>query len=270
MLLKIFILLIIIAIILKLFVMFYEHNMIFFPDHNISVFPENLKYEDIYFTNSEGIKLNGWFFPAASNEVILFCHGNGGNISHNISFIQFIYSLGYSIFIIDYRNYGNSAKIKPDEAGIYNDGEAAYNYLIKEKKYKPEEIILWGHSLGTTVVSYIADKYQCKCLILESPFTNAVDMSKIIIPFLPLKYFMRVKFNNLERVKRIDVPKLIIHGTIDETIPFSLGKKLYENAKEPKEFYIIENAGHNNIYQIGGIEYLKKIKNFIEREKNNE
>jgi fermentation-respiration switch protein FrsA (DUF1100 family) len=190
--------------------------------------------------------------PVSSGGIILFCHGNAGNISQRIDSFEIFRELGFSTFIFDYRGYGRSEG-KPTEKGTYRDAEGAWNYLVREKKVKPEEIIVFGRSMGGGIASYLAKKYQPRALIIESSFTSISDMAKVLFPTLPLKLLLRFKYNTRERLKDIHCPVLIIHSPDDRTIPFVCGRILYETANPPKKFLRIKG---NHLY---GFIYSKNI-----------
>ena len=221
-----------------------------------------IDYEDIYFTTEDGIRLNGWLTRGNRDIVLLWFHGNAGNISHRLDNLALLHrKLGVGVFIFDYRGYGNSEG-KPSEEGTYLDAQAALNYLHSRRDLNPDHIIFFGRSLGSAVAVDLASKQNCPGLILESPFTSIKDMVKRLIPFMP-GAIIRIKYDSIPRIKRVTAPLLILHGNQDEVVPFTLGKRLYEEANEPKEFYVINGAGHNDTYLVGGEKYLSKLDDFI-------
>jgi len=206
--------------------------------------------------------LHGWFFPLPGKEpTILFCHGNAGNISHRIENVKLLLDYGLQVFIYDYRGYGRS-KGRPSEAGLYQDGLAAYDYLIEHKRILPDRIIPFGRSLGAAVAMEIATKRDVRTLIIESAFTSTKDMAKSMFLFQLLSPFLPPHYNNLRKIKGITVPKLIIHGDTDEIIPFSMGQRLYRAANVPKYFFPIRGAGHNDTYFVGGKRYFQIFSDF--------
>ncbi|NQT95718.1 MAG: alpha/beta hydrolase [Candidatus Omnitrophica bacterium] len=223
-----------------------------------------LEFEDLYLKTSDNIDINGWFIPnEKAKSTLLFFHGNGGNISHRLEKISFLHKMDLNIFIIDYRGYGKS-KGKPNETGLYRDAEAAYQYLLKKKNIPAENIILYGESLGGAVAVEIASKHKVKAVITEDTFTSVKEMSKIVYPFLPT-FFLYTKFDSLSKIKDIKVPKLIIHSTGDEIVPFELGQKLFNEASEPKEFLKLRGS-HNTAFfdsmedfRVGILDFFSKI-----------
>ena len=238
---------------------------VFFPSHEMSATPSmmDLPWEDIYFITKDNITLNGWLFknPQAVSTVI-FAHGNAGNMSDRLLKIKFFYDLGLNVFIFDYRGYGKSQG-RPSEAGIYLDAQSAYDYLQSRGDLNMKNIILYGASLGGTVVIDLACHRNVALLVVESSFSNALDMARIFYPFVPL-IFLSLKFNSIDKVGRLSVPKLFIHSPEDQVVPFWVGQKLFEAAAEPKEFLKI-HGGHNDgsitVESSAAAEFIKTLKN---------
>jgi fermentation-respiration switch protein FrsA (DUF1100 family) len=241
-----------------------ENFFIFYPDRSLETTPANwgLNYEDVFFETADGKRLHGWFFPLPGERpTILFCHGNAGNISHRIENVKLLLDCGLQVFIYDYRGYGRS-KGKPSEAGLYQDGLAAYDYLVDRKRISPERIIPFGRSLGAAIAVEIATRRDIRSIIIESAFTSTKDMAKNMFLFQLLSPFLPHHYNNLIKIKGITVPKLIIHGETDEIVPFSMGEMLYEAANASKYFFPIPGAGHNDTYFVGGKRYFQIFSDF--------
>lgn len=242
-----------------------ENSIIFYPDKALDDRPSNwdLSYKDIQFLTPDGQKLHGWFFPVSGKSpVLLFCHGNAGNISHRIENIKFLVKRDISVFIFDYRGYGQSSG-RPSEKGIYIDGIAAYDYLTEIEKISPDRIVIFGRSIGGAVAIEVALQRKVRCLIIESTFTSTKDMAKTIFPFFIFSPFLPHHYNNILKIAGVTIPKLIIHGEDDNIVPFSMGNKLFAQATEPKLFLPIHRAGHNDTYVVGGGDYFEAIVNFI-------
>ena len=223
-----------------------------------------LPVKDVWFTAEDGVKLHGWYVPSeGAVGTLLFFHGNAGNITHRLENIFFLHHLKLNVFIFDYRGFGRSEG-EPDEDDIYLDSQAAYDTALAQPGVSPSSLFIFGRSLGGTFAAYTASKNPAAGLILESTFTNAVDMADKMIPFLP-GWFISAELNAQENVANLKIPKLFIHGTGDTLIPYTLGRELYKNAAEPKEFYSIVGAGHNNTFQVGGEKYFDTIKEFVVR-----
>jgi len=252
-----------------IFISFYsqiENFFVFHPQAHFDATPEQmgLRYESISFKTDDGIKLHGWFFPLpGKSPVVLFCHGNGGNISHRLGNVEKLLSNGFQVFIYDYRGYGKSSG-SPSREGLYSDGLAAYDYLVKKRSIPPDRIILFGRSLGAAVAMEIATKRPVSRLILESAFTSTKAVAQTMPLFALLSPFLPANYNNLKKVKDLNMPKLIIHGDRDEIIPFRMGEDLFEAAAAPKTFYVIKGAGHNDTWVIGGHQYFETLKRFIQ------
>ena len=241
-----------------------ENFFLFFPDKVLAMTPEDLHldYEEVHFDTEDGIRLHGWLFPLeGESPIILFCHGNAGNISHRLDNVRLLLDQGLQVFIFDYRGYGKSTGT-PSETGLYTDGLAAYDYLVGERGVPPGQIVLFGRSLGAVVAIDMALKKGVGSLIMESAFTSTRDMAKNMGLFRLISYFLPPHYNALEKISRVDVPMLIVHGERDKIVPFSMGQKLFEAAKMPKYFYPLNRAGHNDTYVEGGEEYFQTIAAF--------
>jgi fermentation-respiration switch protein FrsA (DUF1100 family) len=260
---KILIFSLICVVFLFFYVKLIEKNSIFFPSKLIEFNPESIKlgYEDVYFYSSDSQRLFGWFIPSSQHKfVILFFHGNAGNISHRLEKITIFYNLGLDTFIIDYRGYGRSSG-KPSELGIYLDAQAAYDYLIKEKHIASEKIVLYGESLGAQAAVDLASKNKVGALILEGCFTSAKDISRTLYPILPT-VFLSVHFDAKAKIAKIPYPKLIINTRDDEIVPFRLGQELFAASPEPKMFLEL-SGGHNSAFLDSGDKFSEKIKEFL-------
>lgn len=244
-----------------------ENFFVFFPEKRLEFLPEafGLAHRDIYFRSEDGKMLHGWFFQGKRGDpVILHFHGNAGNISHRLDLIKRLVQKEVQIFIIDYRGFGRSEG-RPSERGVYLDGLAAYDYLVQREGIPAEDIVLHGHSLGAAVAVEVALKRAVKSVILESAFTSTRGMAKTLPLFALFAPVLPAHYNNLEKLTRLSVPILIVHGDQDETVPFLMGERLFAAASEPKEFLRVPGAGHNDTYVVGGRPYLEAIKGFAEK-----
>ncbi len=221
----------------------------------------NLSFEDVYIETEDRIKINGWFILFDNAKyTVLFLHGNAGNISHRLEKIQIFHDLGLNLFIIDYRGYGRSQG-RPSENGIYLDAKAAYDYLLNQRKIKPEQIILYGESLGTACAINLASQVKIGGLITEGAFSKAKDMARHIFPLLPSFLFAN-KFDNLTKIKKVKAAKLFLHSRNDEIVPFKFSEKLYDAAAEPKFLREIR-GGHNTAFLDSAPLYSSLIAEFI-------
>ncbi len=239
-----------------------ERNSIYFPMREVVMTPASagLPYEDVWFTASDGKRLNGWYIPAGGGYTVLFCHGNAGNIGHRMHKISILHSLGLDQFVFDYRGYGRSEGA-PSEQGLYRDAQAAYDYLTKEKHIPAGSIILYGESIGCAVIIELALKNEARALITEEAFTSVKDMARLAFPFIPHQIFSS-RFDSVSKIKGISCPKLIIHSVEDEIVPYALGEKLYEAAGVPKKFLKL-NGSHNTAFLDSEKEYRDGIKSFL-------
>lgn len=263
---RILILILLVAFFIFGYLKYFEKKGIYYPTKEIEFTPLDfgLKYEDIFFNTEDGLRLNGWFVASENPRgTLLFCHGNAGNISHRIEIIKIFNRLNLNVFIFDYRGYGKSQG-SPSEKGLYQDAQAAYKYLLTRKDIDKDAIVVYGKSIGANVAVNLSSEVKAACLISESGFTSAYDMARRLFPYLPVKWMITVKYNALEKIKNISMPKLIIHSKNDEIIPFEMGKRLFDAAARPKEFYEMR-GGHNEAVFMAGEEYRIRINNFLNR-----
>ena len=237
-----------------------------------------LDFENVVFKSSDGLRLNGWYIPAPlevrnktasiqsgdslltrpaenSEFTVLFCHGNGGNIMHRLDSINLFRILGLNCFIFDYRGYGNSQG-KPSEEGTYLDVMAAYKWLTEEKKTSPENIIIFGRSLGGSIAAHLASKVEARALVIEGTFTSYVDIGRKFYPYMPVRWFARFSYETIDYVKNVNCPVMLIYSRNDEIVPFEFGLELYEAANEPKEFVEIFGS-HNDSFLVSGEIYQR-------------
>lgn len=244
-----------------------EKGFIFFPDKKIVRTPADagLVFEDVYVQTGDGVKINGWFVPDTdSRRTLLWFHGNAGNLSHRVDQLRLMrHELKINIFMVDFREYGRSEGVVSEE-GTRQDALGSYDDLLTRPDIDPAKIIVFGQSLGAAVAVELATRRGLQGLILEAPFTSISEMARVAFPWLPIGRFLSTKYDSISKISQIHVPLLVMHGDRDEVIPFSQGRQLYEAGNEPKTFYPIAGAGHNNTYLVGGRPYFKVIQRFIE------
>ncbi len=211
----------------------------------------------IYLEVEPGLRIALRYLPPAGNGslVILYSHGNAEDLSYMENYLQEFRFRGYGVAAYDYEGYGQSDG-KPSEANAYRDIERVYRFLTDEEKIAPERIVIYGTSVGSGPACYLAEKVPAAALVLEAPFTSA--FSVINLGWLPGD-----RFPNLRRIGNIRMPVLIIHGDRDSVVPFSHGKELYDKANEPKKFYHVKGAGHNNIHPTAGEEYWSVLSGYL-------
>lgn len=217
-----------------------------------------LDYEDVYFSSADSTRLHGWYVPGDPDKpVVLFFHGNAANISYRVENLAYLHQLGVSVFIFDYRGYGQSEGEPLTENDLYADGRAACDLLF-QRGWERGNIIFFGRSLGAAVALQIALELEPAQLIMEAPFTSIADIAWHTAP-LSFGMFGRWNgvrgFNNLEKIDQLSLPLLMIHGGQDKIVPTEMGLRLYAAATEPKSFLEISDAGHSDCYIAGGEEY---------------
>ena len=245
-------------------VFLFQSSLIYFPMRSVSVTPQEigLDFEEVWLKTSDDVTLSSWFIPAEEQRgVLLFCHGNAGNISHRLESIRIFHDLGLSVLIFDYRGFGQSEGSVSEE-GTYLDAEAAWDHLIEERGVDPSEIVLFGRSIGGAVAAHLAARQQAGALILEFSFTSLTDLGTQVYPFLPIRLLSRYQYNTSAYLQQIDMPLLIIHSPDDEIIPFAHAKVLYEKADRPKELLQIM-GDHNAGFFISGERYFNGIDRFL-------
>jgi len=222
-----------------------------------------LPLEDVWFQAADGIRLFGWYVEAAADRpVILWCHGNAGNVINRLDNLRYLYGQGLSVFLFDYRGYGRSQSLRPSEEGLYQDALGAYDYLTRQRMIRPERLVIFGRSLGAAVAAEVASHKPAAGLILESSFPSIEAVAKFHYGGLPVHWLLGAEFRLIDRLPQLSLPKLIMHGDKDDIIPIELGRQVFEAAKPPKTFYLIAGADHNNTYQAGGAAYFQRFIEF--------
>jgi alpha-beta hydrolase superfamily lysophospholipase len=231
-----------------LFMFFLANRLVYLPMAHVEYTPaaHGIDYESFFLTTEDQEKLHVWEVPATEapdKGWMLICHGNAGNLGHRVSLIRDLHETGYSILIFDYRGYGESTG-KPTEEGTYQDLHRVWTYLIVERGVLPENVVLFGRSLGGAVVAELATSVFCRAVVLESTFTSLAAIASDVYPFLPCRLLLGDAYNTLERIKTFKAPVLILASPDDQLIDISHSKQLFEIAPEPKEFVYLQ-GGHN-------------------------
>jgi hypothetical protein len=244
----------------------FEERLIFVPSRYPvgDWHPRGLQCEDVELATHDGEQLHGWYcaVPRPRGVVLMF-HGNAGNITHRADRItSWQRLLNVSVFVFDYRGYGRSTG-HPKEPGVYSDARAAYHWLTADKGIAPDDVVFFGESLGGAVALQLATEVTPCALILESTFTSAVEMGQRAFPWLPVRWIMRNRFASIDKIERYHGPLLIVHGTQDTLVPFAMGKALFDRANEPKRFYAVVGADHNDMAWKGGHAYLQAMEAFL-------
>jgi fermentation-respiration switch protein FrsA (DUF1100 family) len=246
-----------------------ERFVIYFPERALEATPraEGLDYADVRFPASDGVMLHGWLVPApGARFTLIWFHGNAGNISHRVNNIGYLHRLlKVNIFIFDYRGYGQSAGGYSDlsEEATYRDAEGALRAVRARPEVAGTRLVYFGRSLGSAVAVEAARREEPAGLILETPFTSIRDMARTHYPFLP-RLFLQTEYDSLAKIPAIRVPLLVVHGDRDEIVPLDHGRRLFAAANEPKTFYLIPGAHHNDTYIVGGDAYFAAVGRFLE------
>ena len=241
-------------------------RVVFHPTPGVDLRPEEIGVdaEDIYLSTSDGVRIHSFYLPdgRGTSRAILFLHGNAGNASHRLPNAAELARLGAAVLLLDYRGYGLSEGT-PEEAGVYLDARAGLG-LLEERGFPPDRIVLFGRSLGGAVAVDLAVDRPLAGLILESTFTSGADMARSAFG-IPLGALVGSRWDSMSKIVRVRCPILFFHGDRDEVVPFSLGRRLYEAAPEPKAFETIGGAGHNDTTIVGGADYFARIGTFLDR-----
>ena len=250
----------------------FEDRFIFHPTREPveSWLPEGLGVTECRFRARDGTLLHGWWHPGegpgdpARRPVVLWCCGNAGNITHRAENLRGLVEQGLAVLLFDYRGYGRSEG-RPFEVGLYLDGEAAHQYLTSVQGVEPDRIVCFGRSLGAAVAVHVALRARPAGLIMESPFVSVAAMVRKTPVVRAFVCLLRNRFDNLGKVRLLKVPLLVVHGAQDELVPLAQGRAVFEAAREPKEFLLVERAGHNDVYAVGGRWYCERIAEFCRR-----
>ncbi|MGM0423890.1 MAG: alpha/beta hydrolase [Thermodesulfobacteriota bacterium] len=246
---------------------FLQPLLLYFPEPEIEATPEKLglSYQDVWLQSSQGNKIHAWFIPGPGGveaPVVLFMHGNSGNISHRLDLLRIVQELGLACLMPDYQGYGQSQG-KPSEQGMYQDAHAAWDFLVEEKGVQPEQVVVWGHSLGGPVAARLAMDREPGALILDSTFTSVSEMGRKLYPFLPVKHVFRYKYPTQDYLQQTQAPVLVVHSSEDGLVPFELGRKLYQAAPSPKEF--LEIRGEHDYGFVTSFDlYAKGVEGFLQ------
>ena len=258
--LKILLVLFFVYLILLVFLYFYQRSLLYHPNEN-NYSGDNLtvKVEKVKVQTSDNLKLNGWFHKKnlSDYKTIIYFHGNAGTLDNRIHKLNHFKDIDVNFLIIAWRGFsGNEGK--PTEDGLYIDGKSAVNWVL-EQGIKEENIVLYGESLGTGITLEIAQNKNFAGVILETPFTSMVDAAKTFYPYIPVNLLLKDRYENEKKVRSINIPIMIMHGEKDTIVPFSMGKKIFEIANEPKYSYFTKYDNHMMEYDENLVLALKSF-----------
>lgn len=263
------------AVVLVLLLLF-EKRLVFFPQIPGRLTgdwsPPDLAYEEVWLTAEDGVRLHTWWISSAAADdvpTILCFHGNAANIAWRADVYRFLRDLPANVFALEYRGYGRSEG-SPTEPGIYRDAEAAYTYLIHERRIPPRRIIALGQSLGTAVAAELAAQQELGGIVLEAPFPSARALARRIYWFVPgLAWLIRSRFETSRNLamanSKFALPLLVIHCTHDPVIPFVFGQQVYDGAPEPKSFLAISGECHEEATLADPAGVRRELLRFLEQ-----
>jgi pimeloyl-ACP methyl ester carboxylesterase len=257
-----------------LFLLFRQNRFIFFPSKFIETRPDSfhLDYQEVWLPVKTGVnqseRMYCWWLPAPKTRlgVLLYLHGNGINMGANIAYARQFLQLGFSVLTIDYRGYGLSEGGFPTESRVYEDAAAAWDYLVRERKVEPHQIFIYGHSLGGAIAIDLAVRHpDAAGLIVESSFTSIRQMVDRRGQFwmFPVDLLLTQRFDSIDKVRSLSVPVLFIHGTADTVVPSVMSQQLYAATPAFKQLLLVPGAGHNNVMEVAGSQYLQTVQNFV-------
>ncbi len=250
-----------------------QKQHIYLPEKALQTTPDRdgMRYQEVHIQSGKGAEqgeLFGWWIPGASKSApaLLYLHGNSRNVSLNVEHAARLHSMGYALLLVDYRGYGKSSGGEPDEKKIYEDAEAAWNYLVGQLRQPPQRTFIYGHSLGGAVAIDLAVRHpEAAGLITESTFTSMADMGKRDYPYLPVDLLLNQRFDSIDKVGKLKIPVLFIHGTWDSTAPWQMSRQLFDAAPQPKVLKLIQGGEHSNSGGIASVEYKQAVTAFVQQ-----
>jgi fermentation-respiration switch protein FrsA (DUF1100 family) len=211
--------------------------------------PPELVVEDVTLTGADGTRLHAWFTApdgwTPAQGAVLYAHGNAGNLSHRGNILIRWRQLGLAVLIFDYPGYGRSEG-RPSETGCYAAGDAAFRWLIAVCRVPAGRVLFYGGSLGGAIALDLAVRQPHRGVVLVSVFTSVRDMARKTFPWLPARWLVRNRFDNLGKIPRLRSPLFLAHGTADRLVPFGQGERLFAAANEPKRFFPMAGYDHQH------------------------
>jgi hypothetical protein len=247
-----------------------EPRLIYFPGAGRTLLAPSpalrLPVRRVQFSTDDGLTLVSWLIPPGRDSTgfwFLICHGNAGNLSEFDRPLHYagLHQLGVGILAFDYRGYGESQGA-PSEKGLYRDAQAAYRYLRDEVRVPADRIVLFGHSLGSTVAVDLATRVSVAGLILEGAPTSVRERGAELYPYIPVRWIAGSRFDSYGKISQVKVPKLFLHAEADEVIPIAHGRRLYEAAPPPKTFVQLHGT-HSDAFEVDSARYFDSIGKFL-------
>jgi fermentation-respiration switch protein FrsA (DUF1100 family) len=250
-----------------------QRDHVFEPELLMQTTPDRLGIKFQEFRIPDGIgpdqgELAAWWIPAdnPSAPTLLYLHGNYRNMADNLDHVLRLHNFGLNVFLVDYRGYGKSTGGRPSEVKVYEDAEAAWQYMSRMHGVSLRKAFIYGHSLGGAIAIELAVHHpEAAGLIVESTFTSMADMADLAYPLLPVDLLLNQRFESLKKISQLRVPVLIVHGTWDKRVPVMMAQELYEAAPPPKQLVLIEGGEHNNSGAVGLAEYRATLSSFVRR-----
>ena len=243
-----------------------QRRMIYFPVAALDGDPRGrgLAFEELAPTTADGVRLHGWWLPREdARGVLLFLHGNAGNVSHRLDSARAFLDMGLSVALVDYRGYGRSAG-SPSEEGLYRDARAAYRHLVEERGVDPRRLVLYGESLGGAVALDLARDHAVGAVITEGTPASLVELGAELYPWLPVRLLQRERYESLSKVGQLSAPLLVIHSPQDEIVPFAHARRLLDASPADKLFLETE-GGHNDGGFLRRAVWRERVAEFVRR-----
>jgi fermentation-respiration switch protein FrsA (DUF1100 family) len=221
--------------------------------------------EDVAFDTADGLRLRGWFVPAATGQslaTVLVLNGNAGNREARAPLAAELSRAGVSVLLMDYRGYGGNPG-NPSERGLLADARAARAYLAARGDVDPARLVYFGESLGAAVAVQLAVEWPPMALVLRSPFASLADIGRIHYPFLPVRLLLKDRYASIEQVGRLRCPVLVLAGAADAIVPWEQSRRLAEAIPEPKRFVRIPSADHNSLELLAGQRIIGEVVRFM-------
>tara|TARA_Y100001970_G_C14229945_1_gene857957 strand:+ start:2003 stop:2845 length:843 start_codon:yes stop_codon:yes gene_type:complete len=244
-LLKFFLIILLLYLAILFFLFFYQRNLLYHPNEN-NYYGDKLTVdiEKVKIVTKDNIELLAWYHEKNLKDykTILYFHGNAGSLENRIHKLNHFENLDVNFLIIAWRGFSGN-KGKPSEDGLYEDGQSALKWL-SNKGIEEKNIIIYGESLGTGIATHISQNKNFAGIILETPFTSMIDVAKTFYPYIPVSLVLKDKFENKKKMENISSPILVMHGELDQIVPFSMGEKIFKIANNPKYSYFTKYDNH--------------------------
>jgi uncharacterized protein len=239
---------------------FVQDRLLYRPPESFRRTPASvgfLQAEEVVLTTADGERLVAWYVPPkAGKSIILFFHGNAEVLAWRVPRFRRLIEDGSGLLAMSFRGYAGSTG-SPSEKGIMLDGEAAYDFAAA--RYPEQKIVFWGYSLGSGVAVQLAARHRVARLILEAPYSAAVDVAAALMPFAPVRLLMRDQFHSDAYIRSVYAPVLIMHGEHDEAISIRFGERMFDLANEPKCFVRFPEGNHTNLDDLGAVKTVQRF-----------